>query len=107
MKILKWLALSFLGLLVFFGISVAYEVYREVEYRDCGLSVEEARSKVKHFLARKQFPLESLEGPVGFDGSCAYDFHYKTQGKEYSFTVLSTWMHGVKLTYWDHERDNG
>lgn len=105
LRILKWLAFGFLGLLIFIGVAVAYEVHREVNYRDCGLSIEQSRSKVERFLLQKGLPVEFLEGPVNSDGSCAYDFHYKAQGKQYSITVLSTWVHGVKLTYWDHERD--
>ena len=103
MKIVKLLAFSFLGLLVFISVLLAYEIIREVSYRDCGLSVDQSRSKVRQFLLLNKLPIEFLEGPISSDGTCAYDFHYKAQGKEYSFTVLSTWVHGVKLTYRDHE----
>lgn len=91
---------------VFFAF-IGYAMYSEIVNRDCGLSDKQAKSVSERFLDNKGLPIEYLEGPTGRDGSCSYSFYYNGAGEKYSFVILSTWSHGVKLTFWDHSRDDG
>jgi hypothetical protein len=99
------IALALLPLI--FTALVGYALYREEVHSDCGLTVEQARGESERFLVQKGLPTIYLEGPTSNDGSCRYDFYYNGAGEEYSFTILSTWIHGVKLTFWDHSRGDG
>jgi hypothetical protein len=106
-SLIKKVMIALLAVPLVFCALVGYTLYREEVHRDCGLSVEQARSKSERFLVLKGLPIKYLEGPTHNDGSCRYDFHYNGAGEEYSFIILSTWLHGVKLTFWDHSRGEG
>lgn len=100
--IFSTLSLFFLGLAAVFG----WAVYEEIAHNECGLTKELARESALDEVNRMKLPSEYLaQSPHYSNGSCAYSFIYEGAGKKIDFMILSTWLHGVKTTWWDLERD--
>ena len=84
----------------------AWALYKEIAHDECGLSEKQARQSALRPVLRMKLPPEHLANkPRHSIGSCSYSFVYDGAGKEVDFVILSTWIHGVKTTWWDHDRD--
>ncbi|MCW8838361.1 MAG: hypothetical protein OQK11_06635 [Thiovulaceae bacterium] len=77
-------------------------IIADVGFNYCGLKLEQAETKVIKYLKKENLNVQKLKF-VGNDGSCAYHFKYLDDKNDIDFTILSTWLHGVKLTHYDNE----
>ncbi|KAF0809629.1 hypothetical protein A167_01700 [Alcanivorax sp. S71-1-4] len=94
--------LVLLGLAAVFG----WAAYEEIVHNECGLTKEQARESALEEVNRMKLPSEYLaRSPHYSSGSCGYSFIYEGAGKKIDFMILSTWLHGVKITWWDFARD--
>ena len=71
----------------------------------CGLKEERARFLVVKDLKSKKLDLDKLMY-IGHSGSCQYSYKYYDGNRTIDYTVLSTWLHGVKLNFYDSQRVN-
>lgn len=84
---------------------LGYSYHREINYKDCGLGLDEARAKVETELLRRGLPAAYLEHEYS-RGSCMHFFGYRNEDSHFSYSVQSTWLHGVKLGRYDYSREN-
>lgn len=92
-----------LVVIIFIFLSLfSYVVYMEFVKNECGLEPEQAKNRVERYLKQNNLPLDYLSKPKNQSGTCSYSFMYESSEKKINFVVLSTWLHGVKLTYWDY-----
>ena len=71
----------------------------------CGLEEEHARSRVIKHLKSKNMDINNIEY-TGHSGSCSYSYTYHDNNNTIDYVILDTWLHGVKLNYYDYNRDN-
>ena len=83
----------------------AYAIYRDFAHNDCGLTEPDGRARVVKELANRGWPINGLASAQG-SGSCQFEYEYRAPGQHYSFSVLSTWGHGVKMSWYDHSQDS-
>jgi hypothetical protein len=81
-----------------------YGLIQEIAFDNCGLSESYAREKVLKHLRAKNLPEDGLSYDSD-SNTCMQNFSYLANGADISFTVLSTWQHGTKLTWYDNTED--
>lgn len=76
------------------------------EYLDsCGLSKKQARNMVvSHLMHKDPQPEDNLQLTMN-RGTCSYDYYYHGPAGRISYRVFSTQFEGVKLTWWDYDRN--
>lgn len=98
----RTLAVAIAAYLVF---SSVYSVVAEVYFDECGLSEAQATDTVVEELVRLGLDKKHLSGPASQKGTCSYSFDFEGQGQKLNYVVMSTWLHGVQLNFWDYRRD--
>lgn len=93
------------GVGIFVTLVLAYSIVAEVYFDDCGLSQAQAKKVVLEHLDRFNLDAKYLKAPVTQKVSCSYSFDFEGQGQKLNYVVISTWIHGVKLTSWDYQRE--
>jgi hypothetical protein len=83
---------------------VVFALIQENAFDDCGLSEIEARNRVLKELKQKNWPESGLK-PDGSTGTCFHYYNYIANDKDVSYAVSSTWVHGVKLSWFDNAQD--
>ena len=87
------------------ALSVAYSLVTEIYFDDCGLSEAQAKDAVIREINSLKLDKKYLSSSSGQAGSCSYSFDFEGQGKKINYVVMSTWLHGVKVTSWDYHRE--
>jgi hypothetical protein len=80
-----------------------FALIQDIAFNNCGLSYDQAKAKVLSHMADHGWGREKLLDGDQL-GSCQYDFVLHLGDRTIEYSVLSTWIHGVKLTYWDPAR---
>ena len=70
----------------------------------CGLSKEQAYKRVIEDLKKRNLDIDKVKF-VHNTGSCIYSFKYIDENKTIDYSILSTWLHGVKTTYYIEENN--
>lgn len=83
----------------------AYALISELVFDECGLSEAQARSVVLEELASRGLNAKYLSDPENHGGSCFYSYQFDGQDQKLNYVVMSTWLHGVKLSWWDYKRE--
>ena len=84
---------------------MGYAVHREVNHQDCGLRMHQAKTKVEKDLLRRGLPVVHLVHEQS-RGTCLHFFGYKNEDHHFSYSVQSTWLHGVKVGRYDYSSEN-
>jgi len=95
----KKISLFFMIMLIFLYAPLICDIGCDV----CGLKKEVAQQKVISDLTRRKLDTTNLKY-VGHVGSCTYTFLYQDSNHTIDYVILSTWLHGVKLTLNDHNK---
>jgi hypothetical protein len=99
---LRAVSLVFGLLLLTFG----YALIAEVAFDDCGLTLDAARNRVIRELRETDRDVKALVGPIENLGTCWYLFTWRSKGHQIDYAVRSTWLHGVKFSFYDHREDH-
>lgn len=86
-----------LCVLVFIVLVVA-----QLGFNYCGLTIEGARERVENHLIENSFDPNNLENPTNPNDSCMYEYSYKSETLDRTYIVLSTFTHGLKLSWVDN-----
>ena len=84
-------------------IFLYFPIICDIACNVCGLKKEVAQQKVISHLTRRKLDTANLKY-VGNVGSCSYSFLYQDDNHTIDYVILSTWLHGVKLTLHDHNK---
>jgi len=69
----------------------------------CGLDQKYAYKKVLNELKNKNLDPKNLKF-VSKIGTCHYDFIYSDTNQTIDYAVFSTWLHGVKISFYPHTK---
>ncbi|GAB3005849.1 hypothetical protein GCM10010960_17080 [Arenimonas maotaiensis] len=83
----------------------AYAIVAELFFDECGLEEEQAREMVLEQLALRGLDPKYLSVSDSNGGSCSYYYKFEGQGQILSYEVMSTWSHGVKISWLDNNRE--
>lgn len=86
-------------------ISSAYAIVAEIYFDDCGLSEAQAKDAVIKELDLRRLDKRFLSASAAQKGSCSYSFDFEGQGQKLNYIVMSTWLQGVKVNFWDYKRE--
>lgn len=103
----KILLISLIPVLVLLALGAlsGYAIHREVNHKDCGFTQVQAQERVIEDLTRRGLNPQLLDLKSSH-GTCSYFFAYRDSNSHLSYSVQSTWLHGVKLSRYDYARDN-
>ncbi|MDD9893721.1 MAG: hypothetical protein OXT49_09495 [Gammaproteobacteria bacterium] len=102
----RWILVG-LATALFAMSGIAVPLYQDLVLQQCGLSETDAVEKVTEYLIANDMKISGLTRPaVESVGSCQYRFDYVGESRVLSFSVMSTWLHGVKLGIWDESKHN-
>ena len=83
----------------------AYAIVADLFFNECGLEEEQAREMVLEQLALRGLDAKYLSASDSNGGSCSYYYKFEGQGQIVSYEVISTWTHGVKISWLDNKRE--
>ena len=96
----KKTSISFL-LIAFFIVS---PIVCDIGCQMCGLEKEEAYKKVIRELEYRHLNIDNVKY-TGHNGTCNYSFLYEDKNKTIDFVILSTWLHGIKTTFYIEDKN--
>ena len=95
-KIWKWNFLTKTISLII--LSLYATIICELGCNVCGLEQDEAYQRVVKDIKIRKLDISKIQF-VKNTGSCIYDFKYTDDNQTIDYSILMTWLHGVKTTY--------
>ena len=96
-KLWKW---NLFGKLLSLMIILFYvAIICDIGCNMCGLEYEQAHGNVIKQLKKKGLDIRNLKF-TNSTGSCAYHFIYTDNNTTIDYTIHSTWIHGVKTSWY-------
>ena len=100
--------LSIIGGSVFAALAaiIVYGIVGPLYFDACGISEQHARAMVLKHLTQSDPAAGSRLKYEDSRGTCQHSYYYKGPAGKLSFVVIDDFLHGPKVTSWDHARDN-
>ena len=93
-----------ISIMLLTGGLLASPVVMDLAFDKCGITRQHADQKVQDFIKRKNLKTDLAE----FEsqrGTCRYSYKYKDGNHEVSMVLISSYLHGPKLTSWDSQEN--
>ena len=89
---------------IIIAFAIVSPIVCDIGCQYCGLEKEQAYNDVLKSIQHRNLDINKIQY-IGHSGSCRYDFKYEDNNVSIDYSILSTWLHGVKTTSYTQEKN--